>query len=322
LPTKGVKNAGFPPIRKRIGFFDTSYRGIWTLSQSQHFSHPQPLAVTIKNAPQMKETSDYYVYVYIDPRNFEEFYFGKGKGSRKLAHLTDDTDSEKTKRIKAISKTGLKPIIKVIAKDLTEKEAFLIEKTLIWKLGKTLTNQSSGHFAEKFRPHDTLHINLNGFDYKNGLYYVNVGEGEHRCWDDCRKYGFLSAGQEEKWSNPLKTLEIGDIVVAFLKKYGYVGIGKVIDNAKCVNDFTHNGKSLREFELKQPNIFENCDNEKTDFLVKIDWIKTVEKKYAKWKVKSGLYSTQLIKASLQNQKTTIEYLEKEFEINFSELLLN
>jgi len=23
--------------------------------------------------------SNYYVYVYIDPRNFEEFYYGKGK---------------------------------------------------------------------------------------------------------------------------------------------------------------------------------------------------------------------------------------------------
>lgn len=30
---------------------------------------------------------DYYVYVYIDPRNYEEFYYGKGKGSRKNAHL-------------------------------------------------------------------------------------------------------------------------------------------------------------------------------------------------------------------------------------------
>ena len=29
---------------------------------------------------------DYYVYVYIDPRNHEEFYYGKGVGSRKDAH--------------------------------------------------------------------------------------------------------------------------------------------------------------------------------------------------------------------------------------------
>jgi len=26
--------------------------------------------------------NDYYVYVYIDPRNHEEFYYGQGVGSR------------------------------------------------------------------------------------------------------------------------------------------------------------------------------------------------------------------------------------------------
>jgi len=98
----------------------------------------------------MKESNPYYVYVYIDPRNFEEFYYGKGKDNRKEAHLSDNNDSEKSKRIKAIHRAGLKPIIKVIAKDLTEREAFLIEKTLIWKLGRTLTNQSSDILPKNF----------------------------------------------------------------------------------------------------------------------------------------------------------------------------
>ncbi len=101
---------------------------------------------------------------------------------------------------------------------MTEREAFFIEKTLIWKLGKTLTNKSSGHFADKFRPHDTFHQDLAGFDFKNGLYYVNIGEGMHRCWDDCRQFGFLSAG----YSDPLRTLEVGDVVAAFLKSYGWI----------------------------------------------------------------------------------------------------
>lgn len=48
-----------------------------------------------------------YVYVYIDPRNYEEFYYGKGKGNRKQAHLNDDADTDKTKIIKAIQKEGL-----------------------------------------------------------------------------------------------------------------------------------------------------------------------------------------------------------------------
>jgi hypothetical protein len=265
---------------------------------------------------------EYYVYVYIDPRNFEEFYYGKGKGNRKEAHLFEESDSEKSKRINAIHKAGLKPIIKVIAKDVTEPEAFLIEKTLIWKLGRTLTNKSSGHFADKFRPHDTFHQELAGFDFKNGLYYVNIGEGIHRCWDDCKQFGFLSAGQDKKYSDPLRTLEVGDVVAAFLKTYGYVGIGKVKQRAVRVTDFLFDNKPLKELPLKVSNIFHNSDNEKAEYLVKIDWIKTVDARQAKWKSKDGLFASQLIKASLQGQRKTVEFLESEFDIKFATLLFN
>jgi hypothetical protein len=268
-----------------------------------------------------EQTTEYYVYVYIDPRNFEEFYYGKGKASRKDAHLNDNSDSEKSKRIKAIQKAGLKPIIKVIAKELTEREAFLIEKTLIWKLGKTLTNQSSGHFAEKFRPHDTMHIDLAHFDFKNGLYYVNVGEGDHRSWGDCKKYGFLSAGQHKKYSDPIRTLMKGDIIAAYLKGDGYVGIGRVKEQAVRVNDFKIDGKLLNTLDLKTQNIYKNCDNENSEFPIKIDWIISVDRNNGKWKSNDGLFSSQLIKASLQGQPKTIEFLEKEFEINFNEIML-
>ena len=50
----------------------------------------------------MPSMSNYYVYVYIDPRNLEEFYYGKGKGSRKDSHIYDESDTEKTRRMKAI----------------------------------------------------------------------------------------------------------------------------------------------------------------------------------------------------------------------------
>lgn len=267
-------------------------------------------------------TATYYVYVYIDPRNFEEFYYGKGKGNRKNAHLSDDSDTEKAKRIKTIKKEGLEPIIKVIAKGLTEKEAFLVEKTLIWKLGRNLTNLSSGHFADKFRPHNTFHKDLADFDFNNGLYYINVGQGKHRCWADCKEFGFLSAGQDKKYSDPIRTLKQGDIVVAYLKNHGYVGIGRVKEKATRVNDFKINNKSLKQFDLEEPHIFNNCDNENSEYLVKIEWIIAVESKEAKWKSKSGLFTSQLIKASLQAQRQTQDFLETEFNIKLKELLLN
>ncbi len=265
---------------------------------------------------------NYYVYVYIDPRNYEEFYYGKGKGNRKEAHLKSEIDDEKTRIIKDIQKEGLEPIIKVIARNLSEKEALLVEKTLIWKLGKTLSNISSGHFADKFRPHNKYHLNLSGFDYEKGIYYVNIGEGEHRCWQDCKKYGFLSAGQDKKWSDPLKTLSIGDIVVAYLKGYGYVGVGNVTEKAVPVNDFKVGSTPLRNLNLIVPNIFENSENEKSEYLIKVNWITSVDKVEAKWRKNSNLFTSQLIKASLDNQSSTLQFIEAEFNISLNEILIN
>ncbi|MCH7402872.1 GIY-YIG nuclease family protein [Belliella kenyensis] len=263
---------------------------------------------------------NYYVYVYIDPRNYEEFYYGKGKGNRKESHLKSDDDSDKTKIIAEIRKAGLEPIIKVIAKGLTEKEALLVEKTLIWKLGKSLVNKSMVNFAEKFRPHNKLHINLSGFDFENGLYYVNVGEGAHRCWHDCMQFGFLSAGQHPKWSGPIRTLEVGDVVVAYLKNSGYVGVGKVSEKAVRVNDFYINQKSLRDYSLQENGIFENSDNENSEFLVRVDWITAKEKEQAVWKKNNKLFTSQLIKASLDNQPHTLKFIEEGFGVNLGELL--
>ena len=159
------------------------------------------------------------------------------------------------------------------------------------------------------------------FDFKNGLYYVNVGEGYHRNWDDCRKYGFLSAGQHKKYSDPIRTLMKGDIVAGYFKGFGYVGIGRVKEQAVRVNDFKIDGKLLNTLDLKTPKIYNNCDNKNSEFPIKIEWIKNVDRKNAKWKSKDGLFSSQLIKASLQGEPKTIEFLEKEFDINFNEIML-
>lgn len=56
------------------------------------------------------------------------------------------------------------------------------------------------------------------------------------------------------------------------------------------------------------------------YLVKIKWIKSVPASKAKWKNNSGLFTTQLIKASLENQTKTIKFLEKEFEVNFQNIM--
>lgn len=265
--------------------------------------------------------SEYYVYVYIDPRNFEEFYYGKGKGSRKDAHLFEDSDSEKSKRIKAIKKEGLEPIIRVIARGLSEHDALLVEKTLLWKLGKHLTNVSSGHYSKNFRPHDTIYKKLSGFDFQNGLYYYNVSEGPHRNWDDYVKYGFISAGQAPRFRDAMLSFEVGDVIAAYLPKSGYLGIGKITNEAIPIQQVYINDTPLLSLPLKCQNMADNSDSEeKSEYVALVNWFVTLNREDAKFKSKSGIYTPQKVKASLDNQPITVQFLESEFEIDLKELM--
>ena len=273
--------------------------------------------------------NNFYVYVYIDPRNFQEFYYGKGKGGRKDAHLHDlSSDTKKSQTLREIKKQGLSPIIRVIAKNLTSKEALLVEKTLLWKLGKTqkaLTNIASGHYSINFRPANTMHTTLNGFDYQNGVYYYNTG---HRSWDDMRRYGYISAGGGNPWRREICSFQVGDVCSVYVSGVGYVGVGRVLEKAIPIRDFKVDGVSIiteplqdkkKEWFIDRLDLDEN--SEYCEYMVRVKWFKTIDEKDARRITKkSGLFYSQLSKASLDNQPKTIKFLEKEFNLNFVELL--
>ena len=265
--------------------------------------------------------NDYYVYVYIDPRNYEEFYYGKGKDSRKDAHLSDTSDTAKAKRISEIKREGLVPIIRVIARELSENEALLIEKTLLWKLGKWTTNISSGHFAEKFRPHNTLHKELSGFDYRNGIYYYNIGEGPHRDWDDYVEFGFISAGQGIRWRDAMLGFNPGDVFAAYLKRHGFVGIGRIKTSAQMVRDVRIGNKPILDLKLQCGNMNDNCNNrDLSEYVCLVEWFKTVPREKAKWRSSPKLYTTTHVRALLDGQPETVSFLETEFGVEIRKII--
>lgn len=265
--------------------------------------------------------NNFYVYVYIDPRNLEEFYFGKGRGSRKDAHLSDSSDSEKARRIDAIHREGLKPIVRVIARDLSAHDAFLVEKTLLWKLGRQLTNVSSGHYADNFRPHNTLHLELSGFDYESGIYYYNVGEGPHRNWDDYKRFSFISAGQGIRWRDAMLGFQKGDVAAAYLKNHGFVGVGVLTDRAKPIREVAIRGKPLLSHNLHCRGMADNAESDELcEYVAPVKWVAAVERTEAKWKAKAGLYTTTHVRASLDGQPETIAFLESEFGVNIRALV--
>jgi uncharacterized protein len=253
---------------------------------------------------------DYYVYVYIDPRNYEEFYYGKGKDSRKDAN---HSSPEMVERLAEIRKAGCEPIVRVVARGLTESEAFLVEATLLWKLGRWTLNIASGHFADKFRPPSTLHRELPKFDFQNGFYYYNVGEGKCRNWDDYREFGIISAGHGARWRDAMLAFNEGDLIAAYLKEHGFVGVGKIVASATRVRDVTIGGKALLALPLRAPKMTDHAeDAQLSEYVCKVRWLASVARKQAKWK--SGLYATPLVRASLDGQAETVAFLEREFGI--------
>ena len=255
------------------------------------------------------------------PRTTRSSTYGKGTGSRKNAHLDDQSDSAKAKRIAAIRKEGLDPIIRVIARGLSEAEALLVEKTLLWKLGKWTTNKATGHFADRFRPHNTLHKELSGFDFQNGFYYYNVGEGPHRNWDDYVKFGFISAGQGARWRDGMLGFKEGDVVAAYLKRRGFVGVGRIMSPARKIREVKIKGRALLEFPLRCQKMNDNCDDmERSEYVCLVKWLASVPREQAKWRAAPKLYTTTHVRASLDGQPQTVKFLEKEFNVPIRDMI--
>ena len=105
----------------------------------------------------------YYVYVYFNPLKssdmhtcgFEPFYVGKGKKDRMRHHLFEsnlkgDTNKHKANTIRKILSVNLIPHIEIIQDNLSEAEAFNLERSLILQFGRAdkhlgpLTNLTDG----------------------------------------------------------------------------------------------------------------------------------------------------------------------------------
>jgi hypothetical protein len=269
----------------------------------------------------MKTISDYYVYAYFDPRNYEMLYVGKGRGNRKNAHQPAKAGTEKERRLHGIKQAGLKPLIRVIAANLTEDEALLVEKTLIWRTGESLTNVSGGHYADKFRPPNTLHLSLPGFDTTRGVYFVNVGHFAHREWEDCRKFGFLAAGYGRVFSSQLERLEVGSIAAAYMSGNGYVGIARVTAKPVPARDFRYQGRPLRPSMLEGPELLHDAHgDDECEYLMAVKWIKHVPQQRARFRRKAGLFANPSVVSSLSSQLKTLEFLEQQFKVKFERLL--
>jgi hypothetical protein len=146
-------------------------------------------------------------------------------------------------------------------------------------------------------------------------FYISLGEGEHRNWEDCRKYGFISGGQGKWYSQTLKLLFPGSRVFVNIPKVGYVGVGIVKETAIPIKEFKivrnpEKGEAaianqeipILDAPLKAPKMNDNADNsDLCEYLVRIEWIKTLPGSKAYWE--KGLFASQHTACRLSNSFT-------------------
>ena len=107
---------------------------------------------SIEIPPDVADHLGYYVYLYVDPRTDKPFYVGKGVGRRVLAHLGDEADSAKARRLSELADQGLEPRLEILTHGLRDEEtAFRIEAAAIDLLGlPELTNEVRGSRSVQF----------------------------------------------------------------------------------------------------------------------------------------------------------------------------
>lgn len=146
----------------------------------------------------------------------------------------------------------------------------------------------------------------------SGLWYVNVDDGEHRSWEDMRRFGFLAAGHGRVYSNALRRLEPGDPVLAYQKGRGYVGYGVVNIPVRPVKDFVVEGKPILQAPLEQPGLaIDSDDPELSEYLVGVEWKKHLPLDHAERF--PGMFANQNVVCKLRHP-ATVDFVRKKFSI--------
>jgi hypothetical protein len=158
-----------------------------------------------------------------------------------------------------------------------------------------------------------------GADSSKGYWYVNVGEDDprKRNWDDCVKYGFISAGGGRVYSDPLRKLNPGDKLFAYVKGLGYVGYGEVVRKACPAGDFTPIGQSMRlpELPLQAEDMDPNQnDQDLCEYAVAVKWHTTFLREEAK--TFSGIFANPHVVCRLRDPRT-LSFLRREFNITLA-----
>lgn len=159
---------------------------------------------------------------------------------------------------------------------------------------------------------------------ENRLCFLNTGiitpnNLFRRTWESNIEHGFVTAGHNVERGKQIKRLKVNDIIAAFISTYGFVGIGKVLEEAVPIRNFNPTGENLRGKPYINENLFDNLDDELlTEQGVKIQWIKTTSQTQShsvegrRFHIYPGVCCT--LQKQRPKQLEIIKFIEESFDI--------
>lgn len=148
-------------------------------------------------------------------------------------------------------------------------------------------------------------------------YYVSFASDDHRDWEDARRLGFVSAGWGRWYTKTLHNLKIGHRVFVRSPGKGYIGVGRVIEPARLVEDVTVPGANGEPIPLLEANLNATAmdhhpgDPEMGETVVRVEWLTTVS--IADAYSESGLFGNQNSACKLSDA-VTIEKVSQHFGV--------
>lgn len=151
-------------------------------------------------------------------------------------------------------------------------------------------------------------------------FYVTFGEDERRTWEDALRYGFVSGGGGKWYSQTLQMLFPGARVFVYIPRTGYIAVGRVLETAQRINDFTVDvdGQQvpILDAPLKAPGMGLGADDEEqSEYVARVEWLKTLPKEKAIRE--KGMFANQNTVVRLRDP-FTLERLVEAFALDQAE----
>lgn len=151
----------------------------------------------------------------------------------------------------------------------------------------------------------------------NGEFYCSYGHGTSRSWDEARRYGFICGGGGAWYSRTLQLLSPGDRFWVKVPGAGFVGVGRVLNEAVPASEFTlatPEGQKPALEVLTEGSYHREFadDEEKCEYFVSVEWLETKDLANAVQEV--GMFGNQntVCKPTASKWRSTVERLKLKF----------